>query len=125
MTKTIAIFNQAGGVAKSSITQNLGYRLHRRGHRILLIDMDPQASLTMFLGLEPHELDQTVSNVILNEADLPLQHNLYGMDLLANITLSAAELQLSSVMAREIRLKQAIEPILDHYDFVLMDATSI
>ena len=122
MTKTIAIFNQAGGVAKSSVTQNLGYHLHRRGHRILLIDMDPQASLTIFLGLEPHELEQTVSDVILNEADLPLQRDLYGMDLLpSNITLSAAELQLSSVMAREIRLKQAIEPVLDNYDFVLID----
>jgi len=122
VTKTIAIFNQAGGVAKSSVTQNLGYHLHRRGHRILLIDMDPQASLTIFLGLEPHELEQTVSDVILNEADLPLQRDLYGMDLLpSNITLSAAELQLSSVMAREIRLKQAIEPVLDNYDFVLID----
>ena len=122
MTKTIAIFNQAGGVAKSSVTQNLGYHLHRRGHRILLIDMDPQASLTIFLGLEPHELEQTVSDVILNEADLPLQRDLYGMDLLpSNITLSAAELQLSSVMAREIRLKQAIEPVLGNYDFVLID----
>jgi len=122
VTKTIAIFNQAGGVAKSSVTQNLGYHLHRRGHQILLIDMDPQASLTIFLGLEPHELEQTVSDVILNEADLPLQRDLYGMDLLpSNITLSAAELQLSSVMAREIRLKQAIEPVLDNYDFVLID----
>jgi len=122
VTKTIAIFNQAGGVAKSSVTQNLGYHLHRRGHRILLIDMDPQASLTIFLGLEPHELDRTVSDVILNEADLPLQRDLYGMDLLpANITLSAAELQLSSVMAREVRLKQAIEPVLNNYDFVLID----
>jgi len=84
--------------------------------------MDPQASLTIFLGLEPHELEQTVSDVILNEADLPLQRDLYGMDLLpSNITLSAAELQLSSVMAREIRLKQAIEPVLDNYDFVLID----
>ena len=53
MTKIIAIFNQAGGVMKTSLTMNLGYHLSRK-HKVLLVDTDPQASLTTFMGLEPH-----------------------------------------------------------------------
>ena len=60
MTKIIAIFNQAGGVAKTTSAVNIGYHLAKRKHRVLLVDMDPQASLTDFLGLEPEELDLTI-----------------------------------------------------------------
>ena len=123
MTKVIAVFNQAGGVMKTSLTMNLGYQLHLKKQKTLLIDMDPQGSLTTFMGLEPHEIEQVVGNVIFDEEmPLPIQRDLHGMDLLpANISLSAVELQLASVMARETRLKQALEPIREQYDFILID----
>jgi len=123
VSKVIAIFNQAGGVMKTSLTMNLGYHLHLKKHKVLLIDMDPQASLTTFMGLEPHEEEEIISSSILNEeTELPIHRNLHGMDLIpANITLSAVELQLASVMAREVRLKQALEPIKNQYDFILID----
>jgi chromosome partitioning protein len=121
--KVIAIFNQAGGVCKTTVTMNLGYQLALRGHRVLLVDVDPQASLTTFMGLEPHELEETITDAILDEeGKLPIQHDLHQMSLApANITLSAAELQLASVMARELRLRDALEPDVVNYDFILID----
>lgn len=123
MYKVIAIFNQAGGVCKTTLTMNLGYHLALRGHRVLLIDLDPQGSLTTFMGLEPHELEETVADAVLEEdTSLPIHHNLHQMSLSpANITLSAAEIQLASVMARELRLKEALEPETPNYDFILID----
>ncbi|MDY6902777.1 MAG: ParA family protein [Cyanobacteria bacterium J06628_3] len=123
MTIIIAIFNQAGGVMKTSLAMNLGYQLHLHKHKTLLVDMDPQGSLTTFMGLEPHELEQTVGDSIFNEETPPSIHdNLHGMDLLpANITLSAVELQLATVMARETRLKIALEPIKNQYRFIIID----
>jgi len=123
VSKVIAIFNQAGGVCKTTLTMNLGYHLALRGHRVLLIDLDPQGSLTTFMGLEPHELEETVADSILEEdTSLPIHHNLHQMSLVpSNITLSAAELQLASVMARELRLKDALEPETSNYDFILID----
>ncbi len=108
---------------KTSLTMNLGYQLHLNQRKVLLVDIDPQASLTTFMGLEPHELETIVGGSILNEeTKLPIHHNLHGMDLIpANITLSAVELQLASVMAREVRLKQALESVLNQYDFILID----
>ena len=123
MTVIIAIFNQAGGVMKSSLTMNLGYQLYLKKHKVLLVDMDPQGSLTTFMGLEPHELEQTIGDSILNsEIPAEIHQNHYGMDLLpANITLSGAELQLATIMAREARLTIALEPIKDQYRFILID----
>ncbi len=123
MPKIISLFNQAGGVCKTTVAMNLGYHLTLRGHRVLLVDLDPQASLTTFMGLEPHELEQTIANSILEEDTLlPIYRNLHQMSLVpANITLSAAELQLASVMARELRLKEALEPEISNYDFILID----
>jgi chromosome partitioning protein len=119
----ITIYNQSGGVMKTSLTMNLGYHIAQHGRKVLLIDMDPQASLTVFMGLEPPDLDQTIANSILNEAPLAIQHNIHGMDLLpSNIMLSAAEMQLTSAMAREWRLKRVLEPIVNQYDVVLIDS---
>ena len=122
MTKIISFFNQSGGVGKTSLTQNLGYSLTLREKRILLVDMDPQASLTVFMGLEPHELQVTVADAILKESSLPVLPKIHHMDLTpSNITLSAAEIRLSSAIAREWRLKRALEPVVNNYDFILID----
>ena len=121
-TRTIALFNQAGGVAKTTLTQNLGYHLAQRKHRVLLVDMDPQASLTKFMGLIPKELAQTVTEAIIEELPLPIHEGLHGLDLApANRILSGAEMQLVNASLRDFRLKQAIEPLLGEYDFILID----
>lgn len=102
---------------------NVGYHLAQMQHRVLLIDMDPQASLTIFMGLEPSELECTVGDAILDGKALPIHTNIHGLDFVpSNLQLSAAEMQLVSVMMRELRLKQALEAIAPRYDFVLVDA---
>ena len=122
MVKIISLFNQAGGTGKSTLTMNLGYHLGQRGNRLLLVDMDPQASLTAFMGLEPYELEQTIADSLLKDTPLPIHRALHGMDLVpSNILLSAAEVQLHSAIAREWRLKQALEPVHAQYDFLLID----
>lgn len=120
--RIIALFNQAGGVAKSTLTMNLGYHLATLAHRVLLVDMDPQASLTKFMGLIPKELDSTVADAIIEELPLPIHEAIHGMDLApANRVLSGAEMQLVNAPLRDFRLKEALEPLLSEYDFILID----
>lgn len=91
--KIISLFNQAGGVGKTTITLNLGYQLSKRGKKVLLIDIDPQASLTLFMGIDPASLEKTVFDAIVNEEPLSIHHKIHGMDLApTNINLSAAEI---------------------------------
>lgn len=121
-TKVISLFNQAGGVGKTTITLNLGYHLAQRGNKILLVDLDPQASLTLFMGIDPHSLEKTVFDAIVNEEPLFIQKEVHRMDLApTNINLSVAEIQLVNMDFRELRLKDALEPIRENYDFILID----
>jgi len=111
MSKIIALFNQSGGVSKTSLTMNLGYHLAKRKQKVLLVDMDPQASLTTFMGLEPSELQETVYESIMNGSDAALRKSLHNMDLLpSNINLSGAELELVMADMRDSRLKEVIDP---------------
>jgi chromosome partitioning protein len=124
MAKVIALFNQSGGVGKTTLCQNLGYQLVTRGKRVLLLDMDPQASLTTFMGLDVTELTATIYEALISEERQPLQvqTNLHQMDLApANIALANAEQELILVEQRELRLQQALSPLLENYDFVLID----
>jgi chromosome partitioning protein len=124
MAKVIALFNQSGGVGKTTLCQNLGYQLVTRGKRVLLLDMDPQASLTTFMGLDVTKLPATIYEALISEERQPLQvqTNLHQMDLApANIALANAEQELILVEQRELRLQQALSPLLENYDFVLID----
>ena len=122
MSTIISLFNQAGGVGKTTLTQNLGYHLSLRGHRVLLLDIDPQASLTSFMGIDAESLEKTPFDALINEEPLFILKNIYGMDLApTNINLSAAEIQLVNLDFREIRLKEALEPIKEKYNFILID----
>lgn len=122
MTRVIALFNQSGGVGKSTLTMNLGYHLAQQQQRVLLVDMDPQASLTAFMGLESSELEKTVYEAILLGEPLAIHKNIHNMDLAAaNIDLSGAELELVVADMRDVRLKEALKPILKQYDFILVD----
>lgn len=124
MTRIIALFNQSGGVGKTTLTMNLGYHLaQHHPNRVMLIDMDPQASLTTFMGLEPEDLKKTVYEAIVGGEPLPVYPELiHGLSLVpANINLCAAELELVTALMREMRLKNALVPVLDKYDFILID----
>lgn len=122
MSQVISIFNQAGGVGKSTLTMNLGYQLHTRGRKVLLVDLDPQSSLTSFMGIDPESLEKTPFDAIINEEPLFILHNQHGMDIApTNINLSVAEIQLVNMDFREVRLKESIEPVRNNYDFILID----
>ncbi|MEM7556180.1 MAG: AAA family ATPase, partial [Cyanobacteria bacterium P01_A01_bin.84] len=119
MTKTriIALFNQSGGVAKTTLTQNLGYHLSLKKRRVLLVDMDPQGSPTPFPGLEPDTLSQSSQQSIVDGKPLPVYREfINGMALVpADINLAASEMQLSGAIAREYRLKNALVKVQENY----------
>lgn len=123
MNQVIAIFNMSGGVGKSTLCMNLGYHLSQDlNSRVLLVDMDPQASLSTFVGLSPFELENTVYQSLLQRKELPILSNIIGCSLVpANIYLAQAELQLASELRREYRLKEALDQVEDNYDVILID----
>lgn len=123
MSRVIALFNMSGGVAKSTLTVNLGHHLAQdEKKKVLLIDMDPQASLTTFLGFSPFEVEFTVHQGLLSKQLQPVSAENVGCDLIAaNIYLAQAELQLASELRREYRLADALSKISDPYDVVLID----
>lgn len=121
MTSILSIFNQCGGVAKTTLTHNLSYHLSQH-KRVLMVDLDPQASLTSFVGLEPKKVAKTSYQALVEGGVLPRQSLLPNLDIIpANIRLSAAEKQLVSEVMREFRLKNALNSLDDHYDFILID----
>lgn len=126
----IAVVNQKGGTAKTTTVENLGIGLAREGKKVLLVDTDPQGSLTISLGYpKPDELDVTLYDLLnstINEADIPYRegvlHQPEGIDLIpANISLAGLEVALVNTMNRERILKQFLEPIKGNYDYVLLD----
>ncbi len=130
MTRILAIANQKGGVGKTTTTLALGAALAERGQRLLLVDLDPQSSLTVASGLEPNDLSETVYTAIthyLKEQEaLPLAPILCPLrpylDLLpANIDLAVAEMELQNAVRREYILGEILAPAHDAYDVVLVD----
>jgi chromosome partitioning protein len=124
--RIVALCNQKGGVGKTTSTINLGAALAEFGRRVLLVDFDPQGALSVGLGVQPHQLDRTAYNLVMESDvavdDVLLKTAVPGMDLLpSNIDLSAAEVQLVGEVAREQTLARVIGPIVDEYDFVLID----
>ncbi|MFD1859887.1 ParA family protein [Aeromicrobium camelliae] len=124
VTTTIAFANQKGGVAKTTSVASLGAALVELGHRVLVVDLDPQGSLTFSLGIDPEELELTVGEVLLGKIpalDAILETD-DGLDLLpANIALTQAEEQLITRTGREQRLRVALAKVAQHYDWILLD----
>ncbi len=124
--KVIAMCNQKGGVGKTTSTINLGAAIAEFDRRVLLVDFDPQGALSVGLGLNAHELDLTVYNLLMQSDvtvdDVLRKTDVPGMDLLpSNIDLSAAEIQLVNEVAREQTLLRALHPLMDEYDIVIID----
>ncbi|HEY7010564.1 MAG TPA: ParA family protein [Jatrophihabitantaceae bacterium] len=124
--RIIALCNQKGGVGKTTSAINLGAALAELGRRVLLVDFDPQGALSVGLGVQPHQLDRSIYNLLMERGvsidDVLLKTGVAGMDLLpSNIDLSAAEVQLVGEVAREQTLGRALRPVVDDYDFVLID----
>ncbi len=124
--KVIAMCNQKGGVGKTTSTINLGASLAEYGRRVLLVDLDPQGALSAGLGVPHYDLNHTVHNVLIEPRvsmdDVIVHTRVKGMDLApSNIDLSAAEIQLVNEVGREQSLSRALHPVLDRYDYVLID----
>lgn len=124
VTTTIAVANQKGGVAKTTTVVSLGAALAELKQRVLLVDVDPQGSLTFSLGIDPEDLDVTVAEVLLGTkaADDAIVITDDGMHLLpANITLTQAEETLVGRTGREQRLRVALDKVIADYDWILID----
>jgi chromosome partitioning protein len=124
--RVVAMCNQKGGVGKTTTVINLGAALADYGRRVLLVDFDPQGALSVGLGVDAHDLEVSVYNLVMERniraEDILQKTSVRGMDLLpSNIDLSAAEIQLVSEVAREHALSRALHPVLADYDVVLVD----
>ncbi|MDO4254883.1 MAG: AAA family ATPase [Kocuria sp.] len=124
--RIIAMVNQKGGVGKTTSTINLGAALAECGRKVLMVDFDPQGALSAGFGANPHELEQTIYNVMMERGvdpwDVILETDVDNVDLMpANIDLSAAEVQLVSEVAREQVLASALRKVDEHYDVILID----
>lgn len=126
----LAVVNQKGGTGKTTTCENLGVGLAQEGKKVLLVDVDPQGSLTISLGYpRPDDLDTTLSELmakVMQETPLSsgegILHHEEGVDLIpANISLSGMEVSLVNAMSRETILKQLIDPMKCQYDFILLD----
>jgi len=124
--RIIALVNQKGGVGKTTSSVNLGAALADYGRKVLMVDFDPQGALSAGFGTNPHEMDVTVYNVLMERdvhvTDAILKTEDENVDLLpANIDLSAAEVQLVNEVAREQVLARALRPVIEDYDVIIID----
>lgn len=129
-SEIIVIVNQKGGVGKTTTCANLGIGLAQAGKRVLLIDADPQGSLSISLGYSqpdqlPFTLSDAMAKILTDEPIIPgegILHHVEGVDLLpANITLSGMEVSLVNAMSRETILRQYLDTMRDMYDYILID----
>jgi chromosome partitioning protein len=126
VTRTIAVANQKGGVAKTTTVASLGAALVEQGRKVLLVDLDAQSCLTFSLGLDPDAIELSVHDVLLGRvgAAMAIQQTDDGIDLLpATIELAGTEAQLMSMPGREYALRTALEEVTQAYDVVLLDCS--
>ena len=120
--QVLSLANQKGGVAKTTTTLNLGVAFAELGHKVLLVDLDPQGNLTMSQGLNPDTIEQSMFDVLVHRLpiDQVIQHREADIAV-SSIDLAGAELALSSQIGRERALEKALAPVRERYDFILID----
>jgi len=125
MSRVIAIANQKGGVGKTTTAVNVSACLAEAGKVALLIDIDPQANATAGLGVDPNGVDLTIYEALIEEIvmeDALVSTSVDGLDLVpSHIRLTGAELELVAMIGREKKLQQALEPVRESYEFILVD----
>jgi chromosome partitioning protein len=126
-SRVIAFANQKGGVGKTTTVISLGAALAELGSRVLLVDMDPQGSLGVGLGVEVHALERTIYDLLMQDRGVSVDDVVLGTDvervdlLPANIDLAAAEILLVQEVAREQALRRVLDALRYRYDFILID----
>ena len=126
MGKAIAIFNQKGGVGKTTTNINLAACLAKKGKKILVLDIDPQGNTTSGLGIEKKVLKKSSYDLMIedyiNAEDVILKTGVDNLDIIpANVSLSGAEVELAIIRGREKRLKKALNQVKEKYDFIFID----
>lgn len=124
MTKIIAVTNQKGGVGKTTTSINLSASLAHLDQRVLLIDLDPQGNATMGSGVDKQSCETTSNEVLLGDAKIEqvIRQTEAGYDIIAsNGDLTVAEVKLLQMIARESRLKNALDSVKDNYDYIVID----
>ena len=123
MARTIAVANQKGGVAKTTSTAALGAAIVEAGQRVLLVDLDPQASLSFSLGLDPDSLDVSIHDVLVGRTPIGKTiHQLAEADIVpSNIDLAGAEAYLLTRTGREYAVRMALEDVQMHYNVIIID----
>jgi len=125
MSRVIAVANQKGGVGKTTTAINVSACLAAIGRKTLLLDMDPQANTTSGLGLEPRQLTTSIYHVLLDGmtiSDVIVQTEIESLNLVpANFDLVGAEVEMTALIAREGKLRTALKPIRDEYEYIIID----
>ncbi|MFV0558890.1 MAG: ParA family protein [Enterococcus sp.] len=125
MSRIISVANQKGGVGKTTTTVNLGACLAYIGKKVLLVDIDAQGNATSGVGIRKPDVEKDIYDVLVNEAPITeaiLPSSRENLDIVpATIQLAGAEIELTSMMARESRLKLALEEVKGQYDYILID----
>ena len=126
MTRTIAVANQKGGVAKTTTVASVGMALAELGRRVLVVDLDPQACLTFSLGVDPEALDLSIHDVFLGRvgAAMAIRPVSESLDLLpSTIDLTGSEISLHDRAGREYVLRSMLDEVAAGYDFILIDCS--